>query len=159
MKDNERDKSLDVYCHLACTDVFAYGLWVQSVAGEPRWFPPDEFKSKLEDFPGMKEMEEELVKALNATKAFSPLSPSQIAAGADPGKKAKDRARKLYARLRDYWWNAVEFAANANDLPSITQRLQLDRAKYAAQLDGTLTPIDQLLQESQQTNGEDAYVD
>lgn len=90
---------------------------------------------KLEDFPGMKEMEEELVKAFNTTQMFSsPLSPSQITAGAGPGKANKDRAKKLHARLRDYWWNAIEFAANASDLPSITQRLQLDRARYAAML-------------------------
>ena len=157
MKEKDRDKGLDVYCHLACTDVFAYGLWVQSITGESRWFPPDEFKNKLKDFPGMKEMEEELVKAFNATSTFasSPLSPSAIAAGADP----KKRARKLYAQLRDYWWNAVEFAANENDLPSITKRLLLDGAKYVAQLDGSEASIKQLRDSQQTTNGEDSDVD
>lgn len=163
MKEKERDKGLDVYCHLACTDVFAYGLWVQSIAGESRWFPPHEFKNKLKDFPGMKEMEEELVKAFNdpSTFASSPLSPAAIAAGADPDKpnKALKSAQKLCARLRDYWWKAVEFAANENDLPSFTKRLLLDGAKYVAKLDGSEASIEQLRDSQQTTNGEDSDVD
>ena len=160
MKEKERDKGLDVYCHLACTDVFAYGLWVQSITGESRWFSPDEFKNKLEDFPGMKEMEEELVNAFNGTSmlASSPLSPSEIDAGAGRDKPNK-RAQKLYARLRDYWWNAVEFAANENDLPSFTKRLRLDGAKYVAKLDGSEASIKKLRDSQQTTNGEDSDVD
>ena len=142
-----RDDSLDVYSHLVCCDPLAYGLWIQEKGGGARWYPRDEVLRMLETFPGMKELEDQIYDALNTA---SELSPSRIAPASASVDRNRDQARKLCERLRKFWWAQVEFAANKGELPTASDRLTLDCAKYMTRLDGVKNSLEELLKDAQE---------
>lgn len=156
-----RDDSLDVYCHLVCCDVFAYGLWIQK--NDARWYKKDEVLRMLREFPGMKELEDHIYDALHTASELSPprIASASASASVDPDR---NQARKLCERLRKYWWAQIEFAANKGELPTASDRLTLDSAKYVTKLDGVNNSLEELLKDSQEMSqgevvGEDEDID
>jgi hypothetical protein len=140
-----RDDSLDVYAHLVCCCPTAYAAWIQQKGGADRWYSKDEVLRMLETFPGMKELEDQIYDALHTA---SELSPSRIAsASAD---RDRGQARKFCEHLKKYWWAQVEFGAKKGDLPTASERLTLDCAKYMTRLDGVENSLGELLKDSQE---------
>lgn len=107
-EEQDRDASLDLYCHFACCDPFVYGLWLHSIDGA-KWYYRHEFDEHFSKFPGYETFVEDLVR--------NKWSPDEISG------------------LKNYWYNMIEHSANKGDLPTNQERADIVGYKRTCGMD------------------------
>jgi hypothetical protein len=106
--EQDRDPSLDVYCHLACCDPFVYGLWLHSIDGA-KWYYRLEFDDHFSKFPGYETFVQHL--------------------------SANNWSRDEISGLKNYWYNMIEHSANKGDLPTNQERADIVGYKRTCGMD------------------------